>query len=114
MKYVSRVPRPPSDGLIVNLGAPFRIRAGIDIETAEYADECVVIMPTHAWEFGYPLRTDRLGGLAAGAGHFDQAHFVHGVPGVQRAHADPLHRSRAAVPREHPGRAQDSWPLTAD
>jgi hypothetical protein len=63
MEYVSRVPRPPLDGLIddlyylegappyarltlpppaalliVNLGAPFRIRAGTDIETAEYAD----------------------------------------------------------------------------
>src|SRR5215475_9883708 len=64
VEYVSRVPRPPLDGLIddlyylegappyarltrppmpsalliVNLGAPFRIRAGTDIETAEYAD----------------------------------------------------------------------------
>jgi len=70
VEYVSRVPRPPLDGLIddlyylegappyarltlppvpaalliVNLGAPFRIRAGI--ETAEYADGCVVTMPT--------------------------------------------------------------------
>ena len=61
MEYVSRVPRPPLDGLIddlyylegappyarltlppspsalliVNLGAPFRIRAGTDVETAE-------------------------------------------------------------------------------
>ncbi|MFG1649592.1 hypothetical protein ACGFIE_06670 [Micromonospora sp. NPDC049275] len=68
MKYVSRVPRPPLDLLIddlyylegappyarltlppmpaalliVNLGAPFRIRAGTDIEAAEYADGCVV------------------------------------------------------------------------
>src|SRR4030095_20181 len=67
MDYVSRVPRPPLDGLIddlyylegappyarfilppspaalliVNLGAPFRIRAGADLETAEYADSCV-------------------------------------------------------------------------
>ena len=82
VEYVSRVPRPPLDGLIddlyylegaspyalltlppapsalliVNLGAPFRIRAGTDIETAEYADGCVVTMPTRAWEFGYPLR----------------------------------------------------------
>ena len=87
MKYVSRVPRPPLDGLIddlyylegeppyarltlppapaalliVNLGAPFRIRAGTDIETAEYADGCVVAMPTHAWEFGYPRRTRSVG-----------------------------------------------------
>ena len=75
VEYVSRVPRPPLDGLIddlyylegappyarltlppapaalliVNLGAPFRIRAGTDIETAEYADGCVVTMPTARW-----------------------------------------------------------------
>jgi len=87
MEYVSRVPRAPLDGLIddlyylegappyarltlppmpaalliVNLGAPFRIRAGTDIETAEYADGCVVTMPTRAWEFGYPLRTRSVG-----------------------------------------------------
>ena len=86
MEYVSRVPRPPLDGLIddlyylegappyarltlpppsalliVNLGAPFRIRAGTDIETADYADGCVVTMPTRAWEFGYPLRTRSVG-----------------------------------------------------
>lgn len=84
---MSRVPRPPLDGLIddlyylegaspyarltlppapsalliVNLGAPFRVRAGTDIETAEYADGCVVTMPTRAWEFGYPLRTRSVG-----------------------------------------------------
>ena len=84
---MSRVPRPPLDGLIddlyylegappypllmlppapaalliVNLGAPFRIRGGADIETAEYADGCVVTMPTRAWEFGYPLRTRSVG-----------------------------------------------------
>lgn len=87
MQYVSRAPRPPLDGLIddlyylegaapyplltlppapsalliVNLGAPFRIRGGTDIETAEYADGCVVTMPTRAWEFGYPLRTRSVG-----------------------------------------------------
>ena len=87
VEYVSRVPRPPLDGLIddlyylegappyarltlppmpsalliVNLGAPFRIRAGTDIETAEYADGCVVTMPTRALEFGYPLRTRSVG-----------------------------------------------------
>lgn len=80
---MSRVPRPPLDGLIddlyylegappyarltlppmpaalliVNLGAPFRIRAGTDIETAEYADGCVVTTPTRALEFGYPPET---------------------------------------------------------
>ena len=87
VEYVSRVSRPPLDGLIddlyylegappyarltlppmpsallnVSLGAPFRIRAGTDIETAEYADGCVVTMPTRALEFGYPLRTRSVG-----------------------------------------------------
>jgi AraC-like DNA-binding protein len=87
MEYVSRVPRPPLDGLIddlyflegappyarltlppvpaalliVNLGAPFRIRAGTEVETAEYADGCVVTMPTRAWEFGYPHPTRSVG-----------------------------------------------------
>ena len=108
VEYVSRVPRPPLDGLIddlyylegappyarltlpppsalliVNLGAPFRIRAGTDSQTAEYADGCVVTMPTCAWEFGYPLRTRSVGRFGAG-------------------------------PREHPGHVLDSWPLPAD
>ncbi|MFC6157128.1 helix-turn-helix domain-containing protein [Kribbella jiaozuonensis] len=87
MEYVSRVPRAPLDGLIddlyylegvppyarltlppmpgalliVNLGAPFRIRAGADIETAEYVDGCVVTMPTRAFEFGYPVPTRSVG-----------------------------------------------------
>jgi len=87
VEYVSRVPRPPLDGLIddlyylegtppyarlmlppapaalliVNLGAPFRIRGGTDIEMAEYADGCVVTMPTCAWEFGYPRWTRSVG-----------------------------------------------------
>src|SRR6476660_2526563 len=87
VEYVSRAPRPPLDGLIddlyylegappyarltlpaspaalliVNLGTPFRIRAGTDIETAEYADGCVVTTPTRAWEFGYPPRTRSVG-----------------------------------------------------
>ena len=82
---MSRVPRPPLDGLIddlyylegappyarltlpaspaalliVNLGAPFRIRTGI--EAAEYADGCVVTVPTRAWEFGYPPWTRSVG-----------------------------------------------------
>ena len=80
---MSRVPRPPLDGLIddlyylegvppyarltlppmpsalliVNLGSPFLIRAGTDVETAEYADGCVVTVPTRALEFGYPPET---------------------------------------------------------
>jgi AraC-like DNA-binding protein len=87
MEYVSRVPRPPLDGLIddlyylegappyarltlppspaafliVNLGAPFRIRAGTDIAAAEYADGVVVTTPTSALEFGYPPGTRSVG-----------------------------------------------------
>lgn len=87
VEYVSRGPRPPLDGLIddlyylagappyarlmlppmpaalliVNLGAPFRIRAGTDIETAEYADGCVITMPSRAVEFGYPRPTRSVG-----------------------------------------------------
>jgi AraC-like DNA-binding protein len=86
VEYVSRVPRPPLDGLIddlyylegappyarlllpppaalliVNLGAPFRVRGGTDTEAAEYADGCVVTMPTRAWEFGYPPWTRSVG-----------------------------------------------------
>ena len=84
---MSRVPRPPLDGLlddlyylegappyprltlppmpsavlIVNLGTPFHIRAGTDIDTAEYADGCVVTTPTRAVEFGYPPGTRSVG-----------------------------------------------------
>ncbi|WP_420813957.1 helix-turn-helix domain-containing protein [Phytoactinopolyspora endophytica] len=87
VEYVSRVPRPPLNGLIddlyylegappyarlmlppspaaflvVNFGAPFRIRAGTDIQTAEYLDGCVVTTPTRALEFGYPPRTRSVG-----------------------------------------------------
>ncbi|HEY1176024.1 MAG TPA: AraC family transcriptional regulator [Phytomonospora sp.] len=87
MEYVSKAPRPPLDGLaddvyylegaapyasltlppmpsallIVNLGEPFRIRAGTDIATTEYADGCVVTMPTRALEFGYPPSTRSVG-----------------------------------------------------
>ncbi|WP_431880397.1 DUF6597 domain-containing transcriptional factor, partial [Micromonospora marina] len=87
MEYVSRVPRPPLDGLIddlyylegtppyarltlppmpaallvVNLGAPFRVRGGTDIEATEYADGCVITTPTRAFEFGYPCPTRSVG-----------------------------------------------------
>jgi AraC-like DNA-binding protein len=87
MRYVSRVPGAPLDGLIhdlyylegtapyakfllppspsallvVNLGEPFRIRGGADVQTGEYADGCVVTMPTRAVEFSYPLRTTSVG-----------------------------------------------------
>jgi AraC-like DNA-binding protein len=87
MEYRSRAPRPPLDGLvhdvyylagtppyrrltlpaapapllIVNLGAPFHIRAGKDVEAAEYADGCVVSTPTRAWDFGYPVPSRSVG-----------------------------------------------------
>ena len=87
MEYVSKAPRPPLDGLlddvyyldgappyprltlppmpsavlILNLGAPFRIRAGPDVETAEFPDGCVVTTPTRAVEFGYPPGTRSVG-----------------------------------------------------
>jgi len=59
----ARLPLPPMPAalLIVNLGTPFRIRAGTDIETAEYAGGCVVTMPTRALQFGYSLRTRSVG-----------------------------------------------------
>ncbi|WP_116203234.1 helix-turn-helix domain-containing protein [Amycolatopsis circi] len=53
------LPPAPAALLIVNLGAPFRIRSGT--ETAEYADGCVITMPTRAYEFGYPPRTRSVG-----------------------------------------------------
>ncbi len=87
VEYVSRAPRPPLDRLIidlyyldgeppyrrltlpaapaplliVNLGAPFHIRAGSDVDTAEYDDGCVVGAPTRAWEFGYPIPSRSVG-----------------------------------------------------
>jgi AraC-like DNA-binding protein len=87
VEYVSRVPRPPLDGLIddlyylegappyprltlppmagavliVNLGAPFRIRAGTDIAAADYADGVVITTPTRAMEFSYPPGTRSVG-----------------------------------------------------
>ena len=54
------LPPMPAALLIVNLGAPFLIRGGTDIERP-YADGCVVTMPTRAFEFGYPLRTRSVG-----------------------------------------------------
>jgi AraC-like DNA-binding protein len=87
VEYVSRVPRPPLDGLIddiyylngappysrlmlpaapaplliINLGAPFHIRAGTDVQALEYADGCAVTTPTRAWEFSYPTPTRSVG-----------------------------------------------------
>src|SRR3954452_5973307 len=47
----------PAALLIVNLGAPFRIRAGTDIAAADYADGVVITTPTRAVEFSYPPGT---------------------------------------------------------
>lgn len=87
MEYVSRAPRPPIDSLIhdlyylggeppyrrltlpaapaplliVNLGTPFHIRAGNDVESSEYDDGCVVSAPTRAWDFSYPIPSRSVG-----------------------------------------------------
>lgn len=55
------LPAAPAPLLIVNLGAPFRIRAGSDSDAVEYADGCAVTVPTRAWEFGYPTPTRSVG-----------------------------------------------------
>ncbi|MCR6483200.1 helix-turn-helix domain-containing protein [Amycolatopsis sp. OK19-0408] len=55
------LPASPAALLIVNLGAPFRIRGGADAEAAEYADGCVITTPTRAFEFRYPLPTRSVG-----------------------------------------------------
>ncbi|WP_342667718.1 DUF6597 domain-containing transcriptional factor, partial [Arthrobacter castelli] len=55
------LPPSPAAFLVVNLGAPFLIRAGTDIDTAEYADGCVVTTPSRALEFGYPPWTRSVG-----------------------------------------------------
>ena len=51
----------PSAVLIVNLGAPFRIRSGTDRAAAEYADGVVITTHTRAREFGYPPATRSVG-----------------------------------------------------
>jgi AraC-like DNA-binding protein len=58
-----RLTLPPMPGavLIVNLGAPFRIRASTDIAAADYADGVVITMPTRAMEFSYPPWTRSVG-----------------------------------------------------
>lgn len=55
------LPAAPAPLLIVNLGAPFLIRAGSDVEAVEYADGCAVATPTRAWDFGYPAPTRSVG-----------------------------------------------------
>jgi AraC-like DNA-binding protein len=55
------LPAAPSPLLIINLGAPFRIRGGATGESADYADGCVIAAPTRAWDFGYPQWTRSVG-----------------------------------------------------
>ncbi len=55
------LPPAPAAVLIVNLGAPFRIRAGADVEAGEYADGVVITPSTRALEFGYPPGTRSVG-----------------------------------------------------
>lgn len=55
------LPPMPAALLVVNLGAPFRIRGGTDTAPAGYADGCVIGMPTRAVHFGYPRPTRSVG-----------------------------------------------------
>lgn len=55
------LPAAPAPLLIVNLGAPFLIRAGTDVAAVAYTDGCAVTTPTRAWEFGYPTPTRSVG-----------------------------------------------------
>jgi AraC-like DNA-binding protein len=55
------LPPAPAAVLIVNLGAPFRIRARSDLEPADYADGVVIGALTHAVQFGYPAGTRSVG-----------------------------------------------------
>jgi hypothetical protein len=141
MEYVSRVPRPPLDGLIddlyylegaspysrltlppmpaalliVNLGAPFRIRGGADIEAAEYADGCVVTTPTRAFEFGYPLWTRSVGAhvkpwglrVAAGVSSTHLAHRFKELIGVTPKRLARTYRFAATVFAIDPARPID-------
>lgn len=132
MEYVSRVPRPPLDGLIddlyylagaspyarltlppapsalliVNLGAPFRIRGATDTETACYADGCVVTMPTRAWEFGYPPWTRSVGvHFKPWVGTIPQAGPVHPHSGLLRdllTGEQPANHAHGLLQMPHP------------
>src|SRR5699024_11908657 len=55
------LPPMPAALLIVNLGAPLRIRGGSDPGPAGYADGCVISAPTQALQFGYLPRTRFVG-----------------------------------------------------
>src|SRR5690349_10244496 len=51
----------PGAVLIVNLGAPFRVRAGNESAAADYADGVVLTTPTRALEFSYPPQSRSVG-----------------------------------------------------
>jgi AraC-like DNA-binding protein len=55
------LPPMPSAVLIVNLGEPFRIRSGTDVEAREYADGAVITTLNRTMEFGYPSATRSVG-----------------------------------------------------
>ncbi len=55
------LPPAPAAVLIVNLGAPFRIRARSDLEPADYADGVVIGALAQAVQFGYPAGTRSVG-----------------------------------------------------
>jgi hypothetical protein len=51
----------PGAFLIVNLGEPFRVRGGADLQASYLADGCVVSVPTRALAFSYPPWTRSVG-----------------------------------------------------
>ncbi|WP_239143993.1 AraC family transcriptional regulator [Actinoplanes philippinensis] len=104
------LPAAPAPLLIVNLGAPFRIRAGTDADAVEYPDGCAVVTPTRAWEFGYPTPTRSVGahvkpwGLAPllpvpAAELCDRPATVEQIWG--RTAADDLRQRLASAPTPH-------------
>jgi AraC-like DNA-binding protein len=54
------------------------------------------------------------GGLAGGAGYFDQAHFGHEFRAFTGLTPTRYVEVRRRFLREHPGHVLDSWPLPAD
>jgi Helix-turn-helix domain len=150
VEYVSRVPRPPLDGLIddlyylegappyprltlppmpgalliVNLGAPFQIRAGSDIAAADCADEEVVGVTPKRFARTYRftatvLAIDPAGPvdwleLAGRAGYYDQAHFGHDFRTFTGLTPTRYLDLRRRFLREHPGHPLVVGPLPAD
>ncbi|MET8638731.1 hypothetical protein ACWEQ2_35615 [Streptomyces sp. NPDC004096] len=54
------------------------------------------------------------GGIAGGAGYFDQSHFGHEFRAFTGLTPTRYVEVRRRFLREHPGHALDGWPLPAD